>query len=352
MLRRSGLLSPGARLLWGLMMLGLEKAYFLGGVLRRALIRPRSIEARVVSVGNLVFGGSGKTPIVGMLALLLKEKGHPCGIVLKGYGGKRRYEPLIVSDGHRVLARVQEAGDEALFLAYGCPQIPVAIGKNRFKAAVALKELFGATWIVVDDGFSQPYLQKDLELLVLTGDEFERGPLSMDKHHLLREPLKAIERAHALILPQGLSPQKCAMIESWVLSRGLSIPVLRLFRNPEKLLDLRTREQMPLDALKGERIVGLAGIGRPMGFFKTLERLYGPLDGNLAFKDHEPYTEREVRRLIEASDGKRLVCTMKDAVKLLAFQHLIPQGRIVALMESVRLEPKDTLKKLLFGEAR
>jgi tetraacyldisaccharide-1-P 4'-kinase len=107
---------------------------------------------------------------------------------------------------------------------------------------------------------------------------------------------------------------------------------------------------MPLDALLGARIVGLAGIGRPLGFFKALERIYGPLEGYLALRDHEPYTEKMVLRLIGFSEGKRLVCTMKDAIKLLAFQDLIPERRMVALIESVSLEPLDTLKELLFGE--
>jgi tetraacyldisaccharide 4'-kinase len=338
-----------ARPLFGALGLGLEKAYFGAGILRRAVIRPKRVDACVLSVGNLVFGGSGKTPLVGFLARFLKERGEAVGVVLKGYKGKRGQDPLIVSDGENLLAGVEESGDEAFALALRLPGVPVVVGKNRLHAALVLTERFSPGWVLLDDGFSQPYLTKDLEFVLLTGEEFGRKIAGIGLKSLLREPIGALKRAHALIVPEGLPLKGQEAIEAFVANEGIAAPILRLVRSPRALLDLVTGKELPLDAVQGKKIAGLAGIARPERFFCLLDGLYGPIAGRLAFKDHAPYTTKRVRRLMEAVKGASMVCTFKDYVKLVAFRASFSEKDVLALMEDVRLEPKETFERLLFG---
>jgi tetraacyldisaccharide 4'-kinase len=338
-----------ARPLFGMLGLGLEKAYFSGGTLRRAFIRPKRVDARVLSVGNLVFGGSGKTPLVGFLARVLKKRGEAVGVVLKGYKGKRNRDPLIVSDGKNILASVAESGDEAFALALSLPGVPVVVGKNRLQAALVLTERFLPGWVLLDDGFSQPYLAKDLELVLLTGEEFNRRLAGIGLKSLLREPIGALKRANALIVPEGLPSEVQEAIEAFVANEGVAAPTLRLVRSPRTLLDLVTGKELPLDAVEGKRIVGLAGIARPERFFSLLDGLYGPIAGRLAFEDHAPYTTKRVRGLMEAVKGASVVCTFKDYVKLVEFRASFSEKDVLALMEDVRLEPGETLERLLFG---
>lgn len=331
--------------------LGLEKAYFGAGILRRAFIRPKRVDACVLSVGNLVFGGSGKTPLVGFLARILKERGRTVGVVLKGYGGKRSQDPLVVSDGKDLLASVAESGDEAFALGLSLPGVPVVVGKNRLHAALIMMDRFFPGWVLLDDGFSQPYLTKDLEFVLLTGHEFGRRLSGIGVKTLLREPIGALKRAHALVVPEGLSPERTEAIEAFAANEGIDAPILRLVRAPRALLDLVTGEELPLEAVQGRRIVGLAGIARPEQFFCLLDRLYGPVAGLLAFKDHAPYTTKRVLGLIGNIKGASAICTFKDYVKLVAFRSFFSEMDVLALMEDVWLEPMGTLERLLFGGA-
>jgi tetraacyldisaccharide 4'-kinase len=152
-----------------------------------------------------------------------------------------------------------------------------------------------------------------------------------------------------LIVPEGLPSKGQEAIEAFVTNEGVAAPFLRLVRSPRALLDLVTGKELPLDAVEGKRIVGLAGIARPERFFCLLDGLYGPIAGRLAFKDHAPYTTKRVLGLIETVKGANVVCTFKDYVKLVAFRALFSEKGVLALMEDVRLEPRETLERLLFG---
>jgi len=179
--------------------------------------------------------------------------------------------------------------------------VPVVVGKNRFQAALVLTERFLPGWVLLDDGFSQPYLAKDLELVLLTGEEFDRRLAGIGVKSLLREPIGALKRANALIVPEGLPPKRQEAIEAFVANEGIAAPILRLVRSPRALLDLVTGKELPLNVVEGKKIVGLAGIARPERFFRLLDGLYGPIAGRLAFEDHAPYTANRVR----GSDGSR-----------------------------------------------
>jgi tetraacyldisaccharide 4'-kinase len=264
-------------------------AYHGAGVLRRALTKPWRAPVPVICVGNLVAGGAGKTPVVLSLLKLLADRGLKPMALTRGYGGSAA-GPLRVDPARHDAAKV---GDEALLLNAAAP---TWVARDRVDGAKEAVEE-GAGALVMDDGFQNPGLKKDLSLLVVdaaygfgNGRIMPAGPL--------RETLAGgLARADAVVL----------------LGDG---PLDRTVFGALPLLRARLK---PLDSgLAGQRVFAFAGIGRPEKFFDTLRALVAEVAGSEAFPDHQPYdgaTLARLRRAAEAAQA-RLVTTDKDAARL------------------------------------
>ena len=259
--------------------------------LRRAVAHPYRAPVPVVCVGNLVVGGAGKTPVVLSLAALFAAHGLEIHIVTRGHGG-RRQGPVRVDPARDDAAAI---GDEALLIA---ARAPCWIARDRaagVRAAIAA----GAAAILLDDGFQNPTVAKDLALVVVDAGYgfgncrvFPAGPL--------REPVEeGLMRAAAVVLiGSGEEPS--------VLRRA-NRPILRTTLDP-----------VAGKRYSGARVLAFAGIGRPAKFFRTLERLGATLVAARPFPDHHPYREHEIAALRRAAgrSGAVLVTTAKDWVRL------------------------------------
>lgn len=262
------------------------------GHLRRAITQPYRAPVPVLCVGNLVAGGAGKTPVALSLAGLFAERGIDPHVVVRGYRG-RLAGPVRVDparhDAHAV-------GDEALLIA---ARAPCWIGRDR-AAAVRAAAAAGAGAIVLDDGFQNPTVAKDLSLLLVdaaygfgNGRVIPAGPL--------RERLAAgLTRADAIVLLDSPAEAPAAM-------PALAVPVLRASIAP-----------VAGDRFAGERVYAFAGIGRPEKFFATLRSLDAVIVDTRAFPDHHPFRPGEIAALRQdaARVAARLVTTAKDLVRL------------------------------------
>lgn len=266
----------------------------------------------VICVGNIVAGGAGKTPVVLALAERLKARGRRVHLLTRGYGGTEA-GPRRVDPARHDAARV---GDEALLLARAAP---TWVARWRPDGAVAATEM-GAEVIVMDDGFQNPTLAKDLSLVVVDGG-YGFGNGRVIPAGPCREPIAAgLSRADAIVL----IGEDVAGAERWLAGK----PVLRarLVPGPEAA------------ALKGRKVVAFAGIGRPAKFFETLEGCGAELVAAHSFPDHHPYVTAQLTRLAEQADaqGAALVTTAKDLVRIPAEW----RGRVQVL--TVRLAWRDT----------
>ncbi len=303
-----------------LLLLPLEPVY--GAVVRAraaaygcGLLPSRRAAVPVVSVGNLTFGGTGKTPTVAALARDLVRRGRRPAVLTRGYGRRQR-EPLVLREpGERLSAGA--AGDEPLLLARALPGVPVVVDPDRVRGAARAVEL-GADVLVLDDGFQHLRLRRDLDLvLVDAGDPWGGGRLP--PRGRLREPLTALQRASAVLvtkLPPGAPGDALEPIARRVQELAPGCPVLGSVLEPTVL---RTAEgTRPPAALQGCRVFAVAGLGRPEGFVATLEALGAEVVGQRFFPDHHVYSPLEVEAL--AAAARRLdalpVTTAKDAVKL------------------------------------
>jgi tetraacyldisaccharide 4'-kinase len=282
---------------------------------RRALTRPYRVPVPVICVGNLVAGGAGKTPVV--LSLAKRLSGHAPHIVSRGYLGKLG-GPLRVDPDRHTSA---EVGDEALLLAKTAPSW---IGHDRAATARLAVEC-GAGCLILDDGFQNPTLAKDLSLLIVDGS-YGLGNGRVIPAGPLREGLSSgLARAGALVL---MGEDKIG-----IAARIGGVPLLRA--------SLRASNT----ALAGKKVVAFAGIGQPVKFFRTLEEIGAQLVGRHPFPDHHPYRDAELGELCaEATNaGAELVTTEKDAARLAARW----RARVRTLPVEIRWQDEDALDALL-----
>jgi tetraacyldisaccharide 4'-kinase len=288
------------------------------GRMRRALAHPYRAPVPVICVGNLVVGGAGKTPVVLALTKLLNERGLTPHVVMRGYGGRLpgpvRADPAI----HDAAA----IGDEALLAAV---RAPCWASRDR-AAGVRAAASAGAQVILLDDGFQNPSVVKDLSLLVVdaaygfgNGRLLPAGPL--------RERIDAgLARADAIVLLDGNGTPSTL--------QGAALPLLRA-------------ELAPVDGgrFAGQRVIAFAGIGRPGKFFATLRQLGADVVAEYPFADHHPFSDAEMAALRGAAEQERAIAvtTEKDWVRL------SPEGRagIACLRVEIGWRDAERLRVLL-----
>jgi tetraacyldisaccharide 4'-kinase len=287
----------------------------VGSAWRGARTVPYRTAVPVICVGNLVAGGAGKTPV----ALSIAHRIAGAQFLSRGYGGKDP-GPLRVDLRHHNHQRV---GDESLLLA---EIAPCWIARDRVAGAKAAVKA-GARVLVMDDGFQDPSLTKDLSFLVVDGPTgfgsgrcIPAGPL--------REPVtQGLRRANAVVI-LGDDVRDIA-------HRVGALPVLRARLEPEA----------EAAALEGLPVVAFAGIGRPDKFFRSLDKLGAVVKAAYAFPDHHPYHATEIGELIAAA-GQRsaaLITTTKDYVRVPA--HL--RSQVTVLRVTVTWEDEEALLALL-----
>jgi len=281
---------------------------------RRPASRAR-LPRPVISVGNIVVGGSGKTPVVAALAAVLTRLGHRPAILSRGYGRTNRPgEVVIVSDGTSPLVPVEQSGDEPQMLARDLAGVPIVVCADRFRAGLAAIERFNPTTLILDDGFQHLQLARTIDLLVISPGDLTEQLLPSGR---LREPLSAARTADAvLVFGDTDDAQHVAaavgVSRSFVVTRRLH--PLQLLSDTEGAPGFDAPRLPPA----GAQVAAVAGIARPERFFKSLHHSYDVVS-ELVFADHHWFTDadvREVERQAREHGAAAVVTTAKDGVRL------------------------------------
>lgn len=284
----------------------LGAAFALASRVRRAWVRPLRLPIPVICVGNLVAGGAGKTPVALSLLSILAARGLAPHALSRGYGGTE-VGPLRIDPMDHGAGRV---GDEALLLA---ATAPTWVARDRAAGAIAIAAA-DAGVIVMDDGFQNPAVAKDLSLLVVDG-EYGFGNGRLIPAGPLRERIAdGLARADAVVL---MHPDRLGLASEL----STRLPVLRA-----KLVATTDGA-----TLNGKRVLAFAGIGRPQKFFTTLDSLGAILVGCRAFADHHRYRPAEIEEILARAESLDAVpvTTEKDAVRLPP--HLRPYVHVLAV---------------------
>jgi tetraacyldisaccharide 4'-kinase len=282
------------------------------------VLKQKSLPCKVLSIGNITVGGTGKTPMVQYVADLLQRFGLKVAVISRGYGGSAQGSGGIVSDGTTTWMGTQASGDEPQLLASRLKGIPLLVGRDRYQAGKLAISRFGASVLVLDDGFQHLALKRDLNLLLLdstrpfgNGHCIPRGPL--------REPVAQIKRASALVLTRWAEDShwnaQGSILETYAPGR----PIFRCMHMAERLFVAGQEKPIALATLEGKRLFAFSGIARNESFRETVSGLGGDIVGFLEFSDHHQYAHHDIKSIWKrATDGRvdSIITTEKDLVNL------------------------------------
>lgn len=286
-----------------------------GAAFNRGWLRREGLGIPVISVGNLSFGGTGKTPTVIALVRDLVRLGRRPAVLSRGY--RRHSRDLVVVMGPHPKQGVDEVGDEPLEMARRLPGVPIVVDADRVRGGREALRL-GADVVVLDDGFQHRRLERDLDLVLLdAGDPWAGGRLPPLGR--LREPLRSLQRASAVLVtkvPENWQPV-VADIRTRVARIAPDLPLIavRMYLQRVRLPD--EGWQGP-EVLKGQRVFAFAGLGRPAGFSTHLEDAGAEVAAYRWFPDHHRYTADDIETVLAEAAAVNAVpvTTAKDAVKL------------------------------------
>lgn len=298
---------------------------FISG--RRMMREGVRAKVPVICVGNFQIGGAGKTPTVIALLNLLERLGQTPCVLSRGYGGSLAGPVRVEPERHRA----GEVGDEPLLIAR---HAPVVVSRDRVAGAEAAASA-GASVIVMDDGFQNPSLTKDLSIIVIdagrgvgNGAVFPAGPL--------RAPL-SIQMPRADVLLVIGEGQAVDAITSEFRKSGRNVFQARIVPNPDAVAGLASK-----------RVLAFAGIGDPARFFRTLRAAGIDVASTRAFADHHSFTQAEIDNLAEEAqrNGLALVTTEKDMMRLTHLDDAVTR-RIATLPIALEIDNSEALQDLV-----
>jgi tetraacyldisaccharide 4'-kinase len=298
---------------------------------RRHIIKPRRLPCKVIAIGNITVGGTGKTPMTIFVARYLQRLGYRPAVVSRGYKGRAEKIGAVVSDGKKILLGPDQAGDEPFLMACRLSHIPVAVGGNRFAVGTMVLKEFDVDVIVLDDAYQHLKLARDLDLVLLDRKRpFGNGHLL--PRGVLREPVSGLKRAHGFILTRSDVPAHGdAAISLETLERVLPRAPIFVSRHVPYYYQIDKGQSYRFEdisnqsnsdafgALQDRTVFAFSGIGRNDDFKRTVEGFNCKIAGFRFFADHHHYSEddlAQICRRAQDAGADLIMTTEKDHARL------------------------------------
>jgi len=286
------------------------------------LLKTQRLSCPVISVGNITVGGTGKTPLVMLLARGLKERGIRIAVLSRGYKRKKNLDSL-VSNGQNLFLSPEAAGDEPYLMANALKGVPILVGKDRFMTGQKALERFDVRGLLLDDGYQYLQLHRDLNILLIDSNVgFGDGHLL--PRGILREPLSHLQRADLFVLTKVEDSKASQPLERKLHEIHPRAQVFHSHYEPIGLINPKG-EREDLHALRGKKVLALSGIANPDYFSSLLRRCEMVIGKELIFPDHHFYATGDMAYIEENSkEMDWVVTTEKDMLKLqnLSIGHL------------------------------
>jgi tetraacyldisaccharide 4'-kinase len=316
---------------------GLSKIYQFGLMIHRffiqaRLIRDSTLGIQVIAIGNLTFGGTGKTPVVEKFARELQRQGRTVAILSRGY--RSRPQPLgemflnklllredstpprVVSDGRNLLLDSDTAGDEPYMLASNLKDVVVLVDKNRVKSGRYAIEHYGCDTLLLDDGFQYWRLAGRRQDVVLVDCQQPFGNEHLFPRGTLREPPSHLARANVIFITKR--DGNTSVLRERISLYNSGAGIIECIHAPLYFEDVFTGERKELDFVRGRRLASLSGIAQPESFEQSLVKLCRELVYSKRFADHHRFTQQEILNAINRSKKRQaevIITTQKDAVR-------------------------------------
>jgi len=272
----------------------------------------RKLPAKVISVGNITTGGTGKTPAVIYLAKRLLNEGRTVAVLSRGYGRKTAGTQL-VTDGKTKVKDWQNFGDEPTLMSQALPGIPIVVDENRHRGGMYLVDHFKPDVIIMDDAFQHRAIERDVDIVLINSQD-SRAVHKLLPYGFLREPWIHLRRAHVLILTKSNLKTPAPFLRS--MARSSKLPRFRGVLVSGKLTAQNGQKR---DVVKGMKVFALSAVGDHEGFIRTLKKVGLLVADELAFMDHHDYTQidvKETQKRFLKSKAEIIITTEKDMVKL------------------------------------
>jgi tetraacyldisaccharide 4'-kinase len=269
----------------------------------RKIFNPKKAPLFLISVGNITFGGTEKTPLAMRLLSFLIQQGYRPALVSRGYKGKWEKKGGIVSDGKKTLAGWKEAGDEPYMVSLKVPQAAVLVGKNRFLSCMKAADL-SFDVAVLDDGFQHRRLSRDLDIVLY--DSAEKVGR--------REPFSSLKRADMILIKNEADKEKKKIAD-----RFPEKPVFSYSVENRGMFSLGTNDKEPIEKLKGQKVIAFCGIARPERFLSLLQEMGVEPLFFFKFPDHHHHPLSSLKKIdnkCRELGAEAIVTTEKDAVKV------------------------------------
>ena len=321
---------------------------------RHGWLQSSRLPCRVISVGNLTIGGTGKTPIVLLLTEWLQAIGQRVAILSRGYKRTGAGEQLLVSDGEKILADQAAAGDEPFLMACRCPRAIVAVGADRVALGRWILGRFPVDCVILDDGFQHQALHRDVDLALLDATD-ATGLDAMFPAGRLREPLSGLARATAILITRADDRHDVEAVHSRLRASHIDTAnCMEVLFNPSSLISVQSGEASPLNWCQGKTAWLVSAIGNSGAFRRSALSLGLDIRGESVFQDHYQYRVGDIDTIkdeAKAVGAELVLTTEKDAAKLQAL--LLPDDPWWA----VRLQPEVVrgemqLRQLVLGERK
>lgn len=271
----------------------------------------------IVCIGNITVGGTGKTPAVQYFTKKLIEAGKKVAIVSRGYRGKRKADPLIVSDGEKILVSSKESGDEPYSHALNL-KVPVIVGKNRYKASLLAKEKFDIDVIILDDGFQHRKLFRNWNIVLIDATNPFGWNALLPKGTLRENFFNAVKRVSEFIITKSdlVSEEDLLYLESLLINK-YNKPVSVARHGISSLCDIEGNAK-PLFWIEGKRVLLFSGLANPLNFEKTVISLNPNYIERIDFLDHHSFKKKDLEMIQKRAKEIKadfIITTEKDIVK-------------------------------------
>ena len=307
------------------------------------------VKAKVISVGNLTVGGSGKTPASMMIAEALKAKGRKVGLLSRGYGRNSRGY-IFVSDGNKINATVDQCGDEMYFMAEEL-KVPTAVSESRVTGAEKFIDDSKVDTIILDDAFQHRWIHRDVDIVIFDQrflvkvGQLEQRPLPLGS---MRESFDSLKRADIIIINRKFSEN--AEIPERLKKYFVKKNVFTGYYKPTGIFDVKTHHYFDINEFQGQKSLVVCGIARPYSFLNVLEKSKIDITNKMIFEDHKNYYMKEVqeiRKKFYDTNSYSVLTTQKDAVKFIKYSKELDDIDIYYLKIELKLDEQERFNELI-----